>query len=299
MRISKREIAEIVREAGAMGIHGKRLDVSKTIDNLRDKLRLDIESHMQPYMVLLTEAVQSLIHLEQHLFSRPLNQDSSPFALQISRVRSEAVALQQVIAIGQEAAAGVLGRSLFEAIEVAMAVSIDDDFSRRFLCDEDQDKFWKSHIGYGHIYKKVSAFLVATGDSPEEVTAYIDFHKQIKNLLSGHVHSANRLAFRSACVPALANPGNFTIGQLGALSIHAPHLCLIVAEEISLFTRKCLVLTIIPEPPVPFAHNKPRRSFDAFLISVYVLQSLMTKYGPELHERYIKLIESAGFYSAD
>jgi hypothetical protein len=163
-------------------------------------------------MVLLDEAVQFFVHFERYQYSRPLTTESSLFAQQVSRLRSDAISVREVIVLGQEAPANVLIRSFVEDIELAMAFAIDPSFAAAYSEADDQTAFWRNQIAYGRIYAKVSEFLQRGGSEAAEVESRITYHKQVKDALSGHVHSARHSTLRAAAAPSLSHPGMFHLG---------------------------------------------------------------------------------------
>lgn len=242
-------------------------------------------------MILLDEVVQFFIHFERHLYSRKLTEASSQFAQQISRLRSDVIAIREVVAIGQEAPASVLARAFVEGVELAMALAIDETFSRTYASAEDQTAFWKRQIGYGKIYPRVEAFMKGAGDAPEEIGEHIARHKAVKDGLSGHVHSARYSALRSVAVPSISHPGMFHIGGLGALSAHLPRLCMLVADETHVFSGCCINLIIKPGPPAALENTRPTGVFGNVIASAHLIQQLLLEYGDQLSRHYESFLE--------
>lgn len=261
-------------------------------------MRDEIRKHMQPAMLLLDESVQFFIHLERHLLSRKLTRAASPFAQQVSRLRSDVIALRAVVALGQEAATAVLARTFVEGTELAMALAVNPDFSEQYFDADDQTSFWRTSIGYGKIYAHVDAFLRLAGGTEVMIADRIAHHKAVKHALSGHVHAANFSAMRSLAPPSLSHPGTFHIRELGTASAHLPRLCMMVADEAQVFSACCLTLLIRPDAPEALRHPKPKALLGDVVASAYMLQTLLAEFGDQLAEHYSKLLEYCARESA-
>lgn len=286
MQIPPSRVAEILRTAPHLARAPRRYVVNRRIAKLRAELRREIDIHMQPCMVLLDEVVQFFIHFERCQYSRQLTSESAQFAQQISRIRSDAISVRELIVLGQEAPAHVLARSFVEDIELAMAFAIDSDFSASYSKADDQTAFWRSQIGYGKIYSKVIEFFRGAGGDLAETESRIAYHKGVKDACSSHVHSASHSTMRSAFVPLLSHPGMFKVGGLGGLSDGLPRLCLFLAEETHVFSSCCIKLLIKPNPPSALAGYGLTGVFGDVIASAHLLQELCLQYFDDLQSQY-------------
>jgi hypothetical protein len=283
MRISRKELSSIVASTTTISTQRPaRANINRQSDQLRLRLRRDIEQHMQPWLVLLDEAVRFFIYLERYQYTRKLVQETSPFALQLSRLRSDVFSIRELISLGQEAPAHTIARSFVDGVELAMAIAEDPSFAISYSDAEDGLNFWKKHIGFGRIYGKVERFLRRTVGSEKEASEYIARHRAVKNALSGHVHIAPYSSFRSGAVPSITHPGLFHIGGLGSLSIHMPMLCWLIADETQIFASCCINAFVKPNPPLVFSNYSPTKKLHDAVTSAHVLQELLVRYGPQL-----------------
>ena len=282
MRIPRAQLAQLVASAPRLGRAPRRHYIGRLTNKLRSDIRVAIAKHMQPWMLLLDETVQFFIHFERYQYSRRLTGESSPFALQVSRLRSCALAIRELVALGQEAPAHVLARAFVEDVELAMALAADPAFAIQYSNATDESAFWKKYIGYGKINARVEQFLRRAGGTAEQIDEHIGLHKQVKNSLSGHVHTASYSSFRAAIVPSLSHPGMFHFRELGALSAHLPRLCLFLANETHVFSACCINLFIRPDAPAALMSYKPTGLLGDAVASAHVLQKLLANYGGEL-----------------
>lgn len=293
MQIPRSHIAQIIANAPRVTRAPKRHHIARLIEKLRSKLKVNISKHMQPCMILVDEAVQFFVHFERHVHSQNLTKTSSQFAGQVSRLRSDVIAIREVIAVGQAAAAAVLVRAFVEGVEMAMALAIDDALSSAYAEADDQTAFWRHEIGYGKIYPRVEAFLKRAGDTREETQEHIARHRAVKDSLSGHVHSARHSAMQSAFVPSISHPGMFHFGELGALSAQLPGLCLVVANETYVFSECCISMIIKPNPPKALENTRmPTGVFGDVVASGLVIRELLLKYGNDIQEHYEAAFQS-------
>jgi hypothetical protein len=291
MRIPRSRQKEILATAQRFLRPPRRHDIGKLLEKLHDELKLKIAKHMQPAMLLLDESVQFFIHLERHLLSKKLTKTASPFAQQVSRLRSDVIGMRAVIALGQEAPAAVLARAFVEGTELAMALAANSAFSDQYFDAKDQSSFWRSSIGYGKIYPHVEAFLRLAGGTEENVSDRIAHHKAVKDALSGNVHAASFSAMRSLAPPSLSHPGVFHFRELGAASAHLPRLCLLIADETQVFSACCLTLLIRPDAPEALKHPKPTAILGDVVASAHMLQTLLSEFGEQLATHYESFLD--------
>lgn len=292
MKIPRSRIREILAAAPRFTRKPRHLDLPRLLRRLREDLRTKLAEHMQPCMVLLDESVQFFIHFERHLYSKKLTSASSQFALQISRLRSDAIAIRETIAIGQEAAASVLARAFLEGIELAMALAVDESFAKSYSETDDQSAFWRRQIGYGNIYRMVEEFLSRAGLQPSDIDSVIRYHKQVKDALSAHVHGAPHSALRSAAIPSISHPGLLHVNSLGELSAHLPMICLFVATTTQTFSGGCIKLIIKPNPPAAFAATTTTGRLSDAIASAHLIQELLAQYGDDIQNHYDSLLNA-------
>ena len=235
-------------------------------------------------MILLDESVRFFMYMEHYQFSRKLTPVTSSFALQMSRLRSDILSVRELVVLGQEGTAHVIGRSFVDGIELAMALAEDPDFALAYTESVKDDDFWAKMIGYGRIYVRVERFLRASGVEESEVVNYISRHKSMKNALSDHVHIINYSAFRAAVSPSITRPGMVQIGHVGSISAQLPQLCLALAVESHVFAACCVNSFARAEPTPAFANYKLTAKLQDVITSTHVLQELLVRYGDSLRE---------------
>ncbi|MDQ3562670.1 MAG: hypothetical protein M3436_00505 [Pseudomonadota bacterium] len=233
---------------------------------------------MQAPMVLLDEAIRFMLAFEDHQFTRKLTAESSTFALHLTRLRSDLLAVREMVSLGQESAALALARVFFEDIEIAMGLAIDPEFAIAYSNATQDDAFWSKQIGYGKIYPRVRKFMEAGGGDTEHVDGKLSHHKELKSFLSGHIHPTTSSAFRAAFPLALNHPGMFAKRPLGSLGENLRPLCLTLADEVHVFAACCINMFIKPNPPPALAGYEPCGEMDDFLAAAHVLQELVVKY---------------------
>jgi hypothetical protein len=282
MHFSRELIAAIVKGSPKLVASTKRRNLARSIQILRTRLSGQIESHMQPWMVLLDESVSFLINFEQYLLSKQHTAATSAFALQVSKLRSVSLSIRELVALGQEAPAAALLRILVEDIELAMALADDAEFALAYSEAEETEAFWRKHIGFGKLAPKVTSFLTRAGLPESGIARYLENHRDSKSALSSHVHTANHSAFRSGAVPSLTQRGMIALGGMGALSAHFPRLCMSVAEETHIFATACIKVFTRPEPPPALADFTPAKLLSDAVVSAHVLQHLLIEHGDKL-----------------
>ncbi|NMK44802.1 hypothetical protein [Achromobacter sp. Bel] len=260
------------------------MDIDRLTTGLRADLKAEIDKAMQPFMVLMDEAVRLFMFLERHQFSLGLGPGVNAFAFQLSRLRSDALSIRELITLGQEAAAHALARSFFDCIELAMAIAEDPEFAEAYDTSESEEEFWRKHIAFGRIYPRVERFISRGCGSAKEAEYQVSRHRAVKGALSGHVHIARWSAFRTGVVPLLSQPGVLSIGAIGALSAHFPSLCLLIANEAHLFSACCINILTKPNPPQVFAQYRPSRKLNDVVSSTHVLQELLERHEKALEQ---------------
>ncbi|WP_454677222.1 hypothetical protein [Achromobacter marplatensis] len=293
IRIKRAEISSILHSAPKLATRrSARTAIDRLTTEMRAELKAEIDKSMQPFMVLMDEAVRLFIFLERHQFSLKLGPGVNAFAFQLSRLRSDALSIRELITLGQEAAAHSLARSFFDCIELAMAVAEDPAFAAAYEASENEEDFWRKHIAFGRIYPRVERFIAKASGSAEEAKYRVSRHRAVKGGLSGHVHIAPWSTFRTGVVPLLSRPGMLSIGATGALSAHFPSLCLLIADEAHLFSACCINILTKPDPPQVFAQYRPSRKLNDVVSCTHVLQELLVRHGDALEQYAERHFES-------
>ena len=290
MRITSEEIAALLTMITPTTRRPKRTSIDHLLSQVRRSMRTAIDKHMQASMVLLDEAIRFLLTFENFLFTRGLTAENRDFALHITRLRSGILSVRELVKLGQESAALALARVFFEDIEIAMGLAIDPDFSLAYANASKDSDFWSKQIGYGKIYPRVQRFWAAGGADADLVNGMLSHHKELKSFLSGHIHPTSSSAFRAALPRALDNPGMFLKRPLGSLGEHLPLLCLILADEVQMFSACSINMFIRSNPPSVFSDFKPSGEMDDFLSAAHVLQQLIVKYHDPLWQRHQEMM---------
>lgn len=292
MRIEPDEIRALVASSMVTKRRPMRRSIERALSQLRRSMRKAIDKHMQGPMVLLDEAVRFLMTFERFQFARGLTNDTREFAMHVARLRSDMLAVREMIKLGQESAALALARIFFEDIEIAMGLAIDPAFAQAYGEASQDSGFWKRQIGYGQIYARVSRFLSAGGSDIETVDNKLQHHKELKSFLSAHIHTTTSSAFRAAFPPSLEHPGMFLVRPLGSLGSSLRPLCLVLADEVQMFSACCINMFIRPNPPPALAGYVPCAEMDEFIVAAGVLQDLVVKYLDHFWKRHHEAMEA-------
>lgn len=100
MRIDSKELQALWVSSLVTTRRPKRKSIDRLLGQLRRLMRIDIDSHLQAPMVLLDEAIRFLLAFENFQFARGLTSDSRDFALHTARLRSDALAIREMITLG-------------------------------------------------------------------------------------------------------------------------------------------------------------------------------------------------------
>lgn len=186
---------------------------------------------------------------------------------------------------GLEDAARPVARALIESFELAVAFFSDADLASRYLEDEalDENKFWKTNIGYGRIDGPFRRTLVLAGLDDDQIEDILDLKRRFKGKLSGAVHGSSSSAFRSVAVPSLLNPGYLVIEPLGHHSVHSPLLFsvpILVTHRLNYIAARGIMADRVL--PVFECEDRRGNELDTFLASMLVLQSVVDRYEGQL-----------------
>lgn len=249
---------------------------------------------MQPWGFLLDECVRFYIYFSELQWTAKFDKARSTFAMEIGRLRSLCISIRELVYLGQESAAYALARVFLDDLELAGAIIADPDFALKYMNedeDHDEEKFWKQNIGYGRIYPKYNDFLLASGWSDSNSASEIKLHKELKNILSGHVHPSPASTFRGIAYPSWVYPGKFAIESLGHLTIHIPQLCLMIAQQTQNISAGIINLMIKDKPPLVLSNYRRGSVLQDVLASAFVLQSLLHSYKKDLQAEYDRICE--------
>jgi len=292
MRIPPEEIKALVESSLKTTRRPKRKSIARSLAEARRLMSADLDQYMQASFVLFDEAVRFIMSFEEFQFSRELKTETSAFALQTARLRSDLLAIREMVRLGQESAAQAMSRVFFEDIEIAMALAIDSKFAIAYSESAGEDAFWSKHIGYGKIYGQVRQFLEMSGCDSQYVQHRLLHHKKLKTFLSGHIHPTTSSAFDVVFSPALAHPGMFHRRPLGSLGKNLRPLCLTLADEVAMFAACCINMLIRPDTPAALPRLDPCGELDDFIASAHILQQLHMKYFEPLWREHIEASEA-------
>lgn len=288
MRIPPEEIKTLLGSSLITTRRPKRKSIDRLLAEVRRSMSANLEVHMQAPMVLFDEAVRFIMAFEEFQFSRKLKAETSDFAMHTTRLRSDLLAVREMVKLGQESAALALARVFFEDIEIAMGLAIDPKFAIAYGESAGDDAFWSKHIGYGKIYPRVLNFLEMGGGDSKHAEQQLRHHKELKSFLSGHIHPTTTSVFHAVFPPAPAHPGMFLKRPLGSLGKNLRPLCLTLADEVHMFAACCINMFIRPDPPPALAGYEPCGELDDFLASAHILQELIVKYLEPLWREHIE-----------
>lgn len=286
MRVTPEEIRSLLASAPRTTRRPKWTSLNRLVGKIRRLMLSAIDERMQAPMALLDVAIRFLLAFESYQFARGLTVENREFVVHITRLRSDTLAIREMILIGQESAALALARVFFEDIEIAMGLAIDPQFSLAYGEASDDSDFWAKQIGYGKNYPRVRRFLEIGGNDAEAADGKLNHHKQLKSFLSSHIHPTNSSALRAVFPPTFEHPGMFLERPIGSLGECMHPLCLTLADEVYMFSACCINMFISPNPPLAFAGFKPSGEMDDFIASALVLQELVLKHLKPLWHTY-------------
>lgn len=277
-RIDPKEVEDVLSKS--VYLPKRLISVEHAVRRLRRTVRQEIDSHMQPWSILLDESVRFFINFERLQRTRKFTKVTSTFAMQIGRLRSLTLSIRDLVYLGQESPAHALTRVFLDDLELAAVIVDDPDFALQYMNEDaahDEEEFWKQNIGYGRIYPRYHRFLIRAGWTKRAAERQINIHRQTKNVLSGYVHPSPATTFRGLASPSWTHPGKVAIDTLGHTSIHMPGLCLFVASETRYFAASILNLLFGDDPPLALKDYK-RKRVSGIAASTMILQELMDKH---------------------
>jgi hypothetical protein len=284
--VTHEEIERLYRE-GQRGDDPKpRISLSRMVAGVRRKVKRQLAADLALPVLLLEEALRFVIAFENFQHTRKLSANLAAFVLQLGRVRSDLLAIRELIYLGQETSALAVARVFVEDIEITMAAAIDSEFALGYSEAPDREAFWMKNIGYGKIYPYVQRFVEGGRGTREQVEAKLEHHRALKTFLSNHVHPNISSAFRTVFPAILDRPGLFAFRPLGTAGENFGPLCCFIAEEIHGFAACCINMFIGKNPPPALAGYIPNSELNEALGYAHVLQELSTAHVDELYEAH-------------
>jgi len=262
-----------------------RVDVPRELDALRQRLKVQREEHLQPWFVLLDECIQFFIQFERYLYEVPLSSNLTAYAVTISKLKRDLVAIRELLAFGQDMAANVLSRTFIENIEIAMALALDAATCEAFAHTTDTTSFWNKHIGYGRVYEQMLRYSAACDVEEERARQLVERHKEAKKLFSDSTHGGRDSSLFTAFSPSLTNTEEVHFLSLGAHTYHTKFLALFVVQETQAFAGSMVKGTMTSNPLHLYKGFKPTGRFMNAASSAHVLQELLARYEARLESR--------------
>lgn len=262
-----------------------RVDVPRELDALRQRLKVQREEHLQPWFVLLDECIQFFIQFERYLYEVPLSSNLTAYAVTISKLKRDLVAIRELLAFGQDMAANVLSRTFIENIEIAMALALDAATCEAFAHTTDTNSFWNKHIGYGRVYEQMLRYSAACDVQEERAKQLVERHKEAKKLFSDSTHGGRDSSLFTAFSPSLTNSEEVHFLSLGAHTYHTQFLALFVVQETQAFAGSMVKGTMSRSPLHLYKGFKPTGRFMNAAASAHVLQELLARYEARLESR--------------
>lgn len=276
------ERAELLHIAAFPPADCGRVDVPRELNALRQRLKVQHEEHLQPWFVLLDESVQFFIQFERYLYEVPLSSNLAAYAVTISKLKRDLVAIRELLAFGQDMAANVLSRTFIENIEIAMALALDAATCEAFAHTTDTNSFWNKHIGYGRVYEQMLRYSAACDVEEERATQLVERHKEAKKLFSDSTHGGRDSSLFTAFSPSLKNSEEVHFLSLGAHTYHTQFLALFVVQETQAFAGSIVKGTMSRSPLHLYKGFKPTGRFMNAAASAHVLQELLARYEARL-----------------
>ena len=262
-----------------------RVDVAREVDALRVRLHSQRDEHLQPWFVLLDESLQFFIQFERYLYEGPPDSNLMGFAVTISRLKRDIIAIRELLAIGQDIAANVLARTFVENIEIAMALALSSETCKAFACMDDTNAFWNKHIGYGRVYEQMLRYAAACDVDEAHAAKLVERHREAKKLFSDSTHGGRNSSLFGAFSPSLTNSEEMHFLSLGAHTWQTKFLALFVAQETQAFAGSMVKGTMRPNPLHLYKNFRTSGRFMNAAASAHVLQELLGRYEELLQAR--------------
>lgn len=278
MQIHKEEITSILESEFGTRKRHRRPSLDRRLSRTRKNIKAALEAQLQPHLTLFGEALRFILAFEDYLFLDHSKKLRREFSLHVVRLRSDLIAIRELIFLGQETSVLALGRVFIEDLEIAMAMAIDETFSNLYTTAPSSDEFWKKYIGYGRIYSFVRRFLELGGGTKEKIESTLERHKTTKAFLSQHIHPDTSSAFRSAFPPDISRPGVLLVRPLGNIGTNIALVSLTIAEEIRVFSSCCVNIFSQLNPPAALADYSPKEDLSAAIESAVILDHLLTRH---------------------
>ena len=297
MKIEQKVVDDLVTKASRLQIAAVvradcgRINVKQELLESRERLSERIETHLQPWFVLLDESIQFFVQFERYLYEGPLSSNLVGFAVTVSKLKRDVISIRELLAIGQDVTARVLARTFIEDIEIAMALALSVETCEAFVKTHDTNEFWNKHIGYGKVYEKVLRYLLACGIEEARAKSLVERHRDAKKMFSESTHGGRQSSLLSAFAPSLSNREEVHFMSLGAITYVTAQLALFVAQEAHAFAGSAIKGAMVPDPLHLFADFSTTGRFMNAAGSAYVLQELLIHYEDELETLEVKFAQ--------
>ncbi len=255
-----------------------RVDIPQEMDDLRARLTVQREKHLQPWFVLLDESIQFFIQFERYLYEAPLSSNLMGYAITVSRLKRDTISIRELLAIGQDIAANVLARAFVENIEIAMALALSAETCESFVETNDTNTFWNKHIGYGRVYEQILRYAAACDVDEAHASQLVERHREAKKHFSDSTHGGRDSSLFGAFSPSLTNSEEVHFLSLGAHTWQTKFLALFVAQETQAFSGSIVKGTMRPDPLHLYKDFRPSGRFMNAAASAHVLQKLLGRY---------------------
>lgn len=291
MRIEASVVQRLVEQASRLQLAAimpadcGRIDVAADLQATRERLATRIDSHLQPWFVLLDESIQFFVQFERYLYEFPLSSNLASFAVTVSKLKRDVISIRDLLAIGQDVTARVLARTFIEDIEIAMALALSAETCEAYSRTHDTNEFWNRHIGYGKVYDKVHQYLLACGIEEERCRSFVDRHREAKKMFSESTHGGRQSSLLSAFAPSLTEREEVHFLSLGAVTYVTAQLALFIAQETHAFAGSTVKGTMVANPLHLFRSFPITGRYMNAAGSAYVLQELLMRYEGELEEQ--------------
>lgn len=262
-----------------------RVDISREMDALRERLTAQRDKHLQPWFVLLDESIQFFIQFERYLYEVPPSSNLMGYAITVSRLKRDAISIRELLAIGQDISANVLARTFVENIEIAMALALSAETCKAFAGTNDMNAFWNKHIGYGRVYEQMLQYAAACDVDETHATQLVERHREAKKHFSDSTHGGRDSSLFGAFSPSLTNPEEVHFLSLGAHTWKTQFLALFVAQETQAFAGSMVKGTMRPNPLHLYKGFTASGRFMNAAASAHVLQELLGRHEELLQAR--------------
>ena len=265
--------------------------IEDKLEKWKTKINSEISEKLKEPLVILDESLRFMFALSEHYASLEPQTHKGTFEIQIAKIRSDIVAIRELLLIGQSSAAYSIFRTFIEDVEVAMAVLVDEEFAEAYG-DPDIVDFWSKYIGYGKIKKYVKEFIIRAGGTEDQVDWQIARSRAFKTYLSSHVHASFGTSLSSAFPEAVDFPGHFNAFPLGAYEKNMVPVCMAVSEMVHSFSASLINSLISKNPPPLLAMEHVGPTFKTLIASAHVLQELVANHSERIYGEFENIVKN-------